>query len=155
MKIKPTISIPLGLTIDGAEAKKIVGRVGRAAAKAVKARFASGKGADGVSLPMPDDRDNVGLRRSGQLLDSLGFRPDRKTKGETGVVYATGTRTGGSPKSAQRNGAVLAIQLATRAEVAKADPMGVDEPLQALMQTKAQEAIVKVKMKSIHRRKVK
>lgn len=136
------ITIPAGLTV-ALDVRKVVGKAGRAAATAIKARLRSRKGASG-SLPMPEDHDNQGLQRTGTLIDSIRWSTQRGSKGERGSVFPGGKRQRPkvtSPKTATRNAAIMGILLATKPEIAKADPMGVDDDLRELIKEKALQAI--------------
>lgn len=138
---KVKITIPdLAMELDE---KAIYKKVGDVVAKTVAKRMKSGRGADGA-MPPPDNRANMPLNATGELIGSLKYRPAKKTKSNKkptgGTVYATGTR---AADRGLRNGAILAMNLAQRPDLDRSDPMGVDATVMREARDAANTEIVK------------
>lgn len=151
-------TIPVGLSLS-VKVSKVVGKAGRAGAKAVRERLKNRQGASG-SLPMPKDHDNQGLQRTGEMIRSVDFRTKRGTDKEAGTIFPTGKRERPkktSSKTATRNAAILSILLATNEEIAASDPMGRNEALDKVLADAAQKSIQEQKagLKAKGKRKIK
>jgi hypothetical protein len=134
--------IPAGLSLT-IKVSKVVGKAGRAGAKAVRERLKARAGAKG-SLPMPQDHDNQGLQRTGEMIRSVDFRTRRGTDKEAGTIFPTGKRERPkktSAKTATRNAAILSILLATNDKIADSDPMGRNDALDKVLADAAQKSI--------------
>lgn len=138
--------IPAGLSLT-VKVSKVVGKAGRAGAKAVRERMKNRQGASGA-LPMPADHDNQGLQRTGEMIRSVDFRTKRGTDKEAGTIFPTGKRERpkkNSSKTATRNAAILSILLATNDKIADSDPMGRNEALDKVLADAAQKSIAEQK----------
>jgi len=159
-KMKVMIELP-NYELDIENKKKVIDAAGKLVRDIVVDRTESGKDAKGQSLHRPKDGGKP-LNRTGQLLDSITWKPNKK--GDRGVVRPTkGRKRTKSPTRGKKRGKIVNNAGLTALLAVEDRRQGSDRPAMVIMDTmesekdrvvKLADRIMKVDLKSKSTRKL-